>query len=120
MPSAPENTEILNSKLGLQLHLIMAASSTAHDIKTIHKTKPDFGELAKLFPSLEKQFVIGFAFSYTKSLSVFQSRSGFSLNWKDPSAVRELNVTLLAHWYSLSVTLPPDHLCPTVPTALCS
>ncbi|KAH0612627.1 uncharacterized protein H6S33_009007 [Morchella sextelata] len=60
----------------------------------------DFAQLAEGYPSLAKHLVNN------------------SINFKDPDAVRELTKCLLKRDFGLTVDLPEDRLCPTVPNRL--
>ncbi|KAH8155337.1 uncharacterized protein LAJ45_00347 [Morchella importuna] len=61
----------------------------------------DFAQLAQGYPSLAKHLV-----------------KNKSINFKDPDAVRELTKCLLKRHFGLTVELPEDRLCPTVPNRL--
>ena len=43
---------------------------------------------------------------------------GYTVNFKDPNALRELTISLLDHDFGLKVDLPLDRLIPTIPQRL--
>ncbi|KAL6050980.1 Methyltransferase-like protein 16 [Balamuthia mandrillaris] len=83
-------------------------SAAAENNKKMHPenyyrtNKPDFVELAKLYPSFKAHVHI-------------TSKGQPNIRWTDPEAVRELTCVLLRHDFQIAVELPLDQLCPAVP-----
>mmetsp|Transcript_39632 Transcript_39632/g.64253 ORF Transcript_39632/g.64253 Transcript_39632/m.64253 type:complete len:126 (+) Transcript_39632:100-477(+) len=49
------------------------------------------------------------------SRSVFQNRHGqYSIDWRDPSATRELTKAILSEDFQLDWDIPSNQLCPTI------
>ena len=67
--------------------------------------KPDFVQLARAHPPLEKQLIK-------------KGDDYATLDFRDPKSQRELTVALLKHDFNLSVDIPLDKLIPTVPQKL--
>ncbi|PRP85949.1 methyltransferase-like protein 16 [Planoprotostelium fungivorum] len=65
------------------------------------RDRPDFKELGTKYPEFGK-------FLSEKASGKLQ------LDWTNGEAVREYNITLLKHYYNITLTLPSDQLCPPV------
>ena len=59
-----------------------------------------FGKLGEKYPEFRKYLL--------------PKSSGYTINFKDPKALRELTVCLLHHDFGLTVELPLERLIPTV------
>ena len=64
--------------------------------------KPDFVQLAKTHPPLERQLIK-------------RSEHYSTLDFRDPKSQKELTVAILKHDFDLKVEIPVDKLIPTVP-----
>ena len=72
-----------------------------HPRNKYSKNPTDFGKLGEKYPEFGKYLLA-------------KSSGGYTINFKDPKAVRELTVSLLQHDFGLKVELPLDRLIPTV------
>ncbi|CAH7681345.1 hypothetical protein BY996DRAFT_4576550 [Phakopsora pachyrhizi] len=76
--------------------------------KNIYQIQPpDFLKLSNFSPSL-KPFL----------LPSPNQKSGFTIDFKDPEAVRQLTCALAKKDFNLKLSLPQDRLCPTIPGRL--
>ncbi|KAI8327308.1 hypothetical protein EDC96DRAFT_587976 [Choanephora cucurbitarum] len=73
--------------------------------KNIYNKEPDFGQLAKEFPSFKP---------YVQT----DSKGRYYIDFKNALAVKELCVCLLKKDFHLQVDFPLDTLCPTIPNRL--
>lgn len=83
----------------------MGFNDLMHPRNIYRNSPPDFKILAEKFDYFKK---------FTK-----ESNSGhFTLNFKDPGALRALTCALLEHDFGLKLSIPLDRLIPTVPLRL--
>lgn len=74
--------------------------------RNIYRNNPaNFAEMGHLYPEFRKHLIP------TKT-------GGYTINFKNPNALRELTVSLLDHSFGLKVELPLDRLIPTIPQRL--
>ncbi len=71
-----------------------------HPRNKYYKNPADFGKLGEIYPEFHKYLL--------------PTSSGYTINFKDPKALRELTISLLHHDFGLKVELPLDRLIPTV------
>ena len=83
----------------------MGFNDLMHSRNIYRKSAPDFKKLAKKYDYFRK---------FTK-----ETKPGhFTLNFKDPAALRALTCALLEHDFGLKLSIPLDRLIPTVPLRL--
>jgi len=88
--------------------------------------KPKFAALAELYPPLRALYVacecdpslslsLVVSALTSRSCSIIDNKYGKpTIDWHDAQALLELTTTLLWHFYSIRMVMPPSRLCPTV------
>ncbi|XP_028415215.1 RNA N6-adenosine-methyltransferase mettl16-like [Dendronephthya gigantea] len=82
------------------LYITATNSSIMHPRNKYFNNPADFGKLGEKYSKFRKYLV--------------RTSSGYTINFKDPKALRELTVCLLHHDFGLTVELPLDRLIPTI------
>ena len=86
-------------------HLIMGFNDLMHPRNIYRNAPPDFKVLGEKFDYFRK---------HTK-----ETKPGrFTLNFKNPEALRALTCALLEHDFKIKISIPLDRLIPTVPLRL--
>ncbi|KAI9365867.1 hypothetical protein BD770DRAFT_423739 [Pilaira anomala] len=73
--------------------------------RSVFNERPDFGQLAERYDSFKPFIIKG-------------KGDRVHIDFKDPEAVKELNVCLMKEYFDITMDFPIDSLCPPVPNRL--